>query len=108
MARTLHTVIPTGMNPAFLNLMRDFDPPTFEENDSEDDTPYFVHVEAGKRIYQIYAELDQPAEDDPDGLAMYLYNTYGTKVFRPVGVSHARGRRRADNRRRTHDRHPRR
>ena len=80
-ARTLHTVIPNGMNPAFLNLMRDFDPPTFEDNHSEDDTPYFVHVEAGKRIYQIYAELDQPAEDDPDGLAMHLYNTYGTDKF---------------------------
>jgi hypothetical protein len=35
--------------------------------------PYLVHVEAGKRIYQLYAELDQPVDaDDPDTLAGVL------------------------------------
>src|SRR5262245_57307136 len=55
-------------------------PPSFGY-ESEDTTPYFVHVETGKRIYQLYAELDQPAEDDPDGLARVLERTHGTSAY---------------------------
>ena len=81
LAGTIHDVIPKCMNPAFLGVMRDRNPPSFEQNESGSDVPYFVHVEAGKRIYQIYAELDQPAENDPQGLAMHLYTLYGTDSY---------------------------
>src|SRR5262245_17580624 len=65
-ARTLHDVIPGCMHPDMLKRMADKTVPSFDANDGST-VPYFVHVEAGKRIYQLYAELDQPAEDDPDG-----------------------------------------
>jgi hypothetical protein len=80
MARTLYDVVPKCMNEAFLELMRDRDPKPFEEN-LGDTTPYFVHVEAGKRIYQLYSELDWPAENDPKGLAMELFTRYGIDKY---------------------------
>jgi hypothetical protein len=81
MARRLVDVIPNCMNHKFLEYMSGQTVPTFEQNNSEDTTPYFVHVETGKRIYQLYAELDQPAESDPKGLAAYLYKRFQTKAY---------------------------
>jgi len=88
LARTLHDVIPGCMNEAFLDWMAaQTEVPTFESNDGDDGPPYFVHVESGKRIYQLYAELDQDAKDDPVGLAQHLSRTRGTtRYFGPWAI----------------------
>lgn len=49
MGRTLNDVIPACMDSDFLELMGSIRPATFS----------LIHVEAGKRIYQAYSELDQ-------------------------------------------------
>jgi hypothetical protein len=48
MAKTLVDVIPGCLNPAVLDQLAHTSPPTV----------YPVHVEAGKRVYQLYSELD--------------------------------------------------
>ena len=59
MARTLRNVIPQCLNHDYLARMA-----------GNESRPYLVHVEAGKRIYQLYAELDQPVdENDTNTLA---------------------------------------
>ncbi|MGB7069968.1 MAG: hypothetical protein WBD22_10790 [Pyrinomonadaceae bacterium] len=50
MGRTLHDVIPGCMNENYLKALG--------ENFAPTET--FIHVEAGKRIFQLYAELDTP------------------------------------------------
>ena len=56
MGRTLTNVIPKCLNRDYLRHMKE------HETEAELKT-YLVHVEAGKRIYQLYAELDLPIED---------------------------------------------
>jgi hypothetical protein len=88
--RTLYEVVPNCLSAQFLDAMARRTPKTFEQN-VDDQTNYFVHVETGKRIYQLYAELDQDAKDDPNGLAVFLAkhrNTqayYGPWAFRTLG-----------------------
>ena len=36
------------------------------------DGTYFVHVQTGKRVFQLYAELDQGDDNNPDSLAVLL------------------------------------
>jgi hypothetical protein len=82
LARTLHTVIPGCMNDAFIEWMaQQQEIPTFDGNDGHDGPPYYVHVESGKRIYQLYAELDQDAKHDVDGLAQFLFRFHGTNSY---------------------------
>ena len=62
MGATLNYVVPHCLNPDYLQKLA-----------GNENLPYLVHVEAGKRIYQLYAELDQPVDaDDPDTLAGVL------------------------------------
>jgi hypothetical protein len=66
MTKTLHDVIPHCLNMSFLQNM------VTEEDDSGNPT-YLVHVESGKRIYQLYSELDVGSDvDDPDSLAVFI------------------------------------
>ena len=62
MARTLHSVLPGCMSQALLDKLRNTTPPTH----------YPIHVEAGKRLYQLYAELDWGVARDDRSLARYL------------------------------------
>lgn len=48
MAQTLQGVIPECMNGAYIDRLA-----------LDDSHPYLVHVQAGKRIYQLYAEFDE-------------------------------------------------
>jgi hypothetical protein len=73
MGRTLTTVVPGCLNPAYLQHM--VHAPTIEQW-------YLLHVEAGKTIYQAYAELDTPVDVyDPTTLAGYLNLAYGDAAF---------------------------
>jgi hypothetical protein len=97
MARTLTEVIPKCMSFGVLEMMKDRFPRTFENNLADgkaaDDTPYYVHVESGKRVYELYAELDQDAGEDPNSLASLLRDTYGNPnyvgpwAFRTLGAA---------------------
>lgn len=80
LGRTLHEVIPRCLNPQLLNILADRNIPTFEDNEGSE-SPYFVHIETGKRIYQTYAELDQDAMADPDGLAAFLRDERGVTKY---------------------------
>ncbi len=90
MARTLFEVIPNCMTQEYLDLMGRRRPPSFERN-LDDETPYFVHIETGKRVYELYAELDQDAAADPRSLAHVLAVTHsnphysGPWAFRTLG-----------------------
>jgi hypothetical protein len=48
----------------------------------DEQTNYLVHIETGKRIYQLYAELDQGEESIPVSLASLLRNVYGNDDYR--------------------------
>jgi hypothetical protein len=73
MSRTLHDVIPGCMDGSLLRGM------------AADRSPRssLVHVEAGKRIYQLYAELDQvdPLSSDVT-LAGLMSRTFGNPMYR--------------------------
>lgn len=79
MGRTLKEVVPHCLRPELLNRMADGD---FEQH-----TGAPMHVEAGKRVYQLYAELDQvdPLDTAPaDGvltLGAYMAKHHNTKAF---------------------------
>jgi hypothetical protein len=78
MSRTLHNVVPKCLNRDFLDALgNDFSPKAT-----------IVHVEAGKRIYQLYSELDQrdplagpnPVTGD-ETLASYMNTHYGNPSY---------------------------
>ena len=48
LSRTLHDVVPSCLNRNYLRYMAD-----------AEDVWYLIHIEAGKRVCQLYAELDQ-------------------------------------------------
>ena len=80
MARTLFDVIPGCMTDEFLEMMGRRHPIPFETN-LHDETPYFVHVETGKRVYELYAELDQDTGADPRSLASHLERSRGNHHY---------------------------
>lgn len=72
MGKTLTNVIPKCLSPDYLQYMVD--------NEVERKS-YLVHVEAGKRVYQLYAELDQEIninDSDPENptLAGFIFNQF--------------------------------
>lgn len=68
--RTLSNVIPPCLNRVFVQALRDRG------------AEYPVHVEAGKRIFELYAELDRGFDvGDASTLAGYLKGEYGDDRF---------------------------
>src|SRR6185369_5158233 len=64
---TLHDVIPHCLNVPFLANMVTEDAPLLGK------LSYLIHVESGKRIYQLYSELDADSDvNDPDSLAGFI------------------------------------
>lgn len=88
MGRTLKSVVPHCLHPELLDRMAE---PSFVQEHGS-----LVHVEAGKRVYQLYAELDQvdPLDLQPtDGvqtLGAFMLDKYGTTAFEgPWGMETA-------------------
>jgi hypothetical protein len=51
------------------------------ETEAEQQT-YLIHVESGKRVYQLYAELDQPVDvDDPNTLGGFIKQRFGVDTY---------------------------
>ncbi|HYI13862.1 MAG TPA: hypothetical protein VEX37_00605 [Thermomicrobiales bacterium] len=75
MGRTLHEVAPHCLHPELLERMSDDAYPSRYGS--------LVHIESGKRVYQLYAELDQPdpLNTNPPGgvltLGGYMKERYG-------------------------------
>lgn len=83
MGCTLRNVVPRCLSVSFLQAMAGRHPARFVDDERLDDqTNYLVHIETGKRIYQLYAELDQGEESDPDSLASVLERDYGNREYR--------------------------
>lgn len=73
MGKTLYHVVPNCLTDACINYFAEQVQPSFtlgEKNSGTGD--YLVHFETGKRIYQLYAELDQGEENNPKSLAYLL------------------------------------
>jgi hypothetical protein len=91
--RTLYDVVPKCLNPEFIKFMATRRPPVFGDPPSAfiDETFYLIHVEAGKRVYQLYSELDWGDFDDKRSLAYLLAQTHqndayqGAWAFRTLG-----------------------
>lgn len=81
MGRTLFEVVPECLTATCLAVLakRDvtFDPTSDKENFGE----YLVHFETGKRIYQLYAELDQGDDNNPASLAVHLRDVHQNSTY---------------------------
>lgn len=82
MARTLYEVVPRCLDKDFIaalanRIVRPFDAATVAENEGL----YPVHFETGKRVYQLYSELDW-GDDDPRSLAVFLDQQFGNPSYR--------------------------
>jgi hypothetical protein len=73
MDQTRYDVVPKCLHPDVLEALRNRRPKPFDTtNINEDEGTYFIHFETGKRIYQLYAELDRGDTDNPNSLANFL------------------------------------
>lgn len=72
MGRTLFEVVPRCLNRDLLNYLGD---------QWEIPPAYFVHVESGKRIYQLYSELDYGDQDNQESLARAIEGRYGNTSY---------------------------
>lgn len=73
MGKTLTNVIPKCLNLDYLEHM---------VRTEKGQKSYLVHVEAGKRIYQLYAELDQVIDvGDPSTLAGFINHKFGNPGY---------------------------
>ncbi|HMG52822.1 MAG TPA: hypothetical protein VK601_05065, partial [Kofleriaceae bacterium] len=77
MGKTLRDVVPGCLSDHFLEGLNRS--PTGVA--SVGPTPYFVHFESGKRIYQLYAELDVGDRDVPGSLAVLMKSRFDNDAF---------------------------
>ena len=74
MGKTLYEVVPPCLNPDFVKALAQRVVPPFDTNHvGENQGLYPIHIETGKRVYQLYSELDH-GDDDPKSLANLLKN----------------------------------
>lgn len=73
MNRTLYDVVPGALNPDFVDELAAKRVPAFEGTvrDDSDTFIYPYHIEAGKRVFELYSELDF-GDDHPVSLAKDL------------------------------------
>jgi hypothetical protein len=89
LGRTLYEVIPNCMNDAFITALASRRVLPFNV-DTKDENLYPIHIETGKRVYQLYAELDF-GDDHTGSLANLINlqhnnNTYlGPWAFQTMG-----------------------
>jgi len=90
MGRTLYGVIPGCLTTSFKRHLSEVDVPKFDSHTISNiadigtfnaNTGYLVHVEAGKRIYQLYAELDKGDDYNSKSLAVEIKEKYGKEKY---------------------------
>lgn len=72
LGRTLFDVIPECMTDAAIEAVMRQSPTALDEDVEVNKGTYFVHFETGKRVYQLYAELDEGDERHPRSLAQLV------------------------------------
>ncbi len=80
MAKTLYEVVPPCLNPEFIAGLTKVTVKPFDkapQNVSENEGLYPVHIETGKRIYELYNELDE-GDTNPASLANLIASTNGS------------------------------
>jgi hypothetical protein len=79
LGRTLYDVVPGCLSEQFITALASKHPAPFNgEIVAENEGLYPVHIETGKRVYQLYAELDS-GDDDPRSLAELLSKDVGSQ-----------------------------
>jgi hypothetical protein len=91
MGKTLYDVVPNCMSDAFIaqlaaRKVKPFDADTVSENEGL----YPIHIETGKRVYQLYAELDA-GDTDSRSLAMLIGDKFGNKDYLGPWAFHTLG-----------------
>ncbi|HEY1437289.1 MAG TPA: hypothetical protein VGG82_07285 [Casimicrobiaceae bacterium] len=77
MGRTLYDVVPNCLTDDFLAELNEIPPSPISKS-----APfYLVHIESGKRIYQLYAELDVGEGQLPGSLADVMKQRFGNDLF---------------------------
>jgi hypothetical protein len=74
MGRTLFDVVPGCLSDQFLDALN-------KQSLASGAQGYFVHFESGKRIFQLYAELDVGDANNPQSLCALMQNRFGNKAF---------------------------
>lgn len=77
MGRTLREVLPGCISSDYLEALANLHPLPYGSQVSENEGVYPVHVESGKRVYQLCAELDWGDDDSADSLAVLLRDRFG-------------------------------
>jgi hypothetical protein len=92
MGRTLFEVVPGCLTQETIHHLAARNPPPYDATRADEDGGfYLVHFETGKRVYQLYAELDQGDDNNPDSLAVLLRDHFqnpdylGPWAFRTLG-----------------------
>lgn len=95
MGRTLYEVVPGCLNKTFVDIMARQHPPAFggDSPAAAAETFYLVHIETGKRIYQLYAELDQGDDSNRSSLAWHIEDATPTTAIAGRGRSARLGER---------------
>jgi hypothetical protein len=78
LGRTLYEVVPACLTTAAL---QDLDRLSNLPGLPPDELPYYVHIETGKRIYQLYAELDRGDGSEPRSLAQRMRTSFNNSKF---------------------------
>lgn len=86
MGRTLYDVVPDCLSDELLNELLKLHPKPFgAENTSENEGTYLAHFETGKRVYQLYSELDLGDNNNERSLAVYLEKKGNPDYLGPWG-----------------------
>jgi hypothetical protein len=73
MDQTRYDIVPKCLHPKIIEALKNQHPQPFNTtNVNENEGTYFIHFESGKRVYQLYAELDRGDTDNPHSLANFL------------------------------------
>lgn len=92
MGRTLYDVVWPCLSPQFISVLASRQVEPFDGKVADNEGIYPIHVETGKRVYQLYAELDA-GDTHKDSLANHLANNHGNAsylgpwAFRTLGNS---------------------
>jgi len=74
MDKTRYDIVPRFLHERVVNALKNRHPNAFDKtNVNENEGTYLIHFETGKRVYQLYDELDR-GDTDPLGLAHFLRN----------------------------------
>src|ERR1700737_2955635 len=91
MGKTIYDVIPSCMNAKFIEFLANRKVKPFDTNTtSENEGLYPIHIETGKRVFQLYAELDA-GDTDSRSLANLINTKFGNEdtlgpwAFRTLG-----------------------